>query len=190
MHCTDAACVRICPTGAVKHNELGFVEFNEDKCSGCGYCVEHCPFTVPKLEGSVTSGIGHMNKCIFCIDRVHEDQQPACAEACPTGATTFGYRDELIIEGQARVDELLKTNPNANLYGVDEMGGLHVLYILDNTPEVWGLPSDPNLPPTTILHDVLEWIGMAIVPAVIAGFGMNYVFSRIRIAREAKRDRS
>jgi formate dehydrogenase iron-sulfur subunit len=169
---------------------LGFVEFDQDKCSGCGYCVEHCPFSVPKLEGSVTTGIGYMNKCVFCIDRVDEGQQPACAEACPTGATKFGYRDELLIEGQARVDELRKTNPQANLYGVNEMGGLHVLYILDNTPEVWGLPSDPNLPPTTILHDVLEWVGMVIVPVVIAGFGFNYIVSRIRIAKEAKRERS
>ena len=59
-----------------------------------------------------------------------------------------------------------------------------------NAPEVWGLPSNPDIPPTTVLHDILEWVGMAVVPAVIAGFGMNYLIARIRIAREGKSERS
>jgi len=184
MHCTDAACVQVCPTGAVSHHESGLVQFEENKCSGCGYCVEHCPFGVPQLEGNTITGISQMNKCIFCIDRVANGQQPACAEACPTGATTFGNRAELLEKGRQRVTELRATKPQANLYGADELGGLHVLYVLDDSPEDYGLPTDPKLPDTIMMHDVLEWLGMGALAAAVAGFGFNYMVARFRIARE------
>jgi Fe-S-cluster-containing dehydrogenase component len=157
MHCTDAACVKVCPTGALSHNDLGFVQYDRDKCSG------------------------------FCIDRVTNDQPTACAEACPTGAIKFGKRSELLEEANARVEELRKTNPDAYLYGANELGGLHVMYLLEESPEVQGLPNDPQLPPAATAHDVLQWVGVGAVGAVLAGFGLNYLVARARMVKEEKK---
>ena len=114
-HCTDAACVNVCPTGALSYNRLGFVQYDKEKCSGCGYCAEFCPFKVPKLENGKVTGL--MNKCTFCQDRVTNGEQPACAAACPNGAILFGQRNELLKEGRERVAALRRSKPGANLYG-------------------------------------------------------------------------
>ena len=125
-----------------------------------------------------------MNKCIFCIDRVTSGQQPACAEACPTGATTFGNRADLLLKGRQRVIDLKMTKPLANLYGAEEMGGLHVMYVLDDSPEAYGLLVDPAKPETIMVHDILEWVGKGAILAAIAGFGLNYLVARLRISKE------
>ncbi len=180
-HCTDAACVEVCPTGALSYNEMGFVQYDKDKCSGCGYCVEFCPFGVPQLEGNKITGVAVMDKCTFCQDRVANGEQPACAAACPTGAIKFGKRTELVQEGRERVDALRPSNASAMLYGDKELGGLHVMYVLDDAPEVYGLPADPEVPAPVMVRDVLKWVGVGAAVAVVAGFGLNYI-----VAREAK----
>jgi formate dehydrogenase beta subunit len=180
-HCTDAACVEVCPTGALSYNKLGFVQYDKEKCSGCGYCAEFCPFGVPQLESNGVTTAVVMDKCTFCIDRVTSGEQPACAAACPTGAIKFGKRNELVEEGRERVAMLGKTNANAVFYGDKELGGLHVMYVLDDSPEVYGLPTDPEVPPAALVRDVLKWVGVGAVVAVLAGFGLNYV-----VAREAR----
>jgi len=184
MHCTDAACVKVCPTGALSYNKLGFVQYERDKCSGCGYCAEYCPFEVPQLQTNKGSGDAIMDKCTFCIDRVTNGQPTACAEACPTGAIKFGKRSELLEEANERLEELRKQNPDACLYGANELGGLHVMYLLEESPEVQGLPDDPQVPPAATVHDILQWVGVAAVGAVLAGFGFNYLVARARIAKE------
>jgi formate dehydrogenase iron-sulfur subunit len=83
-----------------------------------------------------------MQKCTFCPDRVSKGQWTACAEACPTGALTFGNRGELITNGEQRVTELKKALPNTTLYVEKELGGLHVLYILTDLPEIFKFPAD------------------------------------------------
>ena len=180
-HCTDAACVEVCPTGALSYNKLGFVQYDKEKCSGCGYCAEFCPFGVPQLESDKISGVAVMDKCTFCKDRVTNGEQPACAAACPTGAIKFGKRLELVQEGRERVATLRKTNAKAVFYGDKELGGLHVMYVLDDLPEVYGLPANPNVPAAAIVRDVLKWVGVGAAIAAVAGFGLNYI-----VAREAK----
>ncbi|MFC1928574.1 4Fe-4S dicluster domain-containing protein [Chloroflexota bacterium] len=180
-HCSDAACVEVCPTGALSYNRLGFVQYDKEKCSGCGYCAEFCPFGIPQMESGKLTSSAVMDKCTFCVDRVTNGEQPACAEACPTGAIKFGKRAELVQEGQERVDTLRKANANAVFYGDKELGGLHVMYVLDDIPEVYGLPTDPSVPAAAIVRDVLKWVGVGAAIAVVAGFGINYI-----IAREAK----
>jgi formate dehydrogenase iron-sulfur subunit len=177
-HCTDAACVEVCPTGALSYNKMGFVQYDKEKCSGCGYCAEFCPFGVPQIESNGVNVAVFMDKCTFCKDRVVNGEQPACADACPTGAIKFGKRGELVKEGRERVAALDKANTNAVFYGDKELGGLHVMYVLDDVPEVYGLPTNPEVPPAALVRDVLKWVGVGAAVAVILGFGLNYIVAR------------
>ena len=93
LHCEDAACVTVCPTGAsYKRAEDGIVLVDEDLCIGCGLCAWACPYGARELDADR----GVMKKCTLCIDRIYndnlaeEDRVPACVRACPTGARHFG----------------------------------------------------------------------------------------------------
>lgn len=182
-HCTDAACVEVCPTGALSYNQLGFVQYDKAKCSGCGYCAEFCPFGVPRMESDKITGAAVMDKCTFCIDRVTNGEQPACAAACTTGAIKFGQRPELITEGEERVATLHQTKPDAVLYGADELDGLHVMYVLDDKPEVYGLPVDPEVPAAATVRDVFKSVGLGAAVVAVLGFGFNYLVTRMRMSR-------
>ena len=101
MHCLNPACVSVCPVGALEKNEeFGCVTWVEEKCMGCRYCMMSCPFNVPRYEW--TSPNPEVRKCVFCLER-QGGQPPACAEACPTGATKFGDRDALMAEARRRI---------------------------------------------------------------------------------------
>ena len=182
-HCTDAACVEVCPTGALSYNHLGFVQYDKAKCSGCGYCTEFCPFGVPRMESDKITGAAVMDKCTFCIDRVTNGEQTACAAACTTGAIKFGQRSELITEGKERVAALRQAKPDAVLYGADELDGLHVMYVLDDKPEVYDLPVDPEVPAAVTVRDVFKSVGLGAAVVALLGFGLNYLASRMRISR-------
>ena len=185
-HCTDAACVEVCPTGALSYNEMGFVQYEKEKCSGCGYCAEFCPFDVPQMETNKVTGVAIMNKCTFCHDRVTNGEQPACAAACTTGAIKYGERTELITEAEERIAFLHQSNIHASVYGVNELQGLHVMYILDDSPEIYGLPVDPVVPAANTVRDVLKWLGSGLAIVAVAGFGLNYLVARMRMRRGEK----
>lgn len=187
MHCTDAGCVKVCPSHALYHHGLGFVAYDKDICTGCGYCVEACPFSVPRSTRNLITGIAKMDKCTFCttpgLDRIAEGWEPACVKTCPTDALIYGDRDELLADGKKRVEALkAKGYSNAYLYGDKELGGLHVLYVLDDSPEVYGLPVNPQVSPATIAwQDVIQPLGWAVGGLTLVGLGVNYL-----VAREAK----
>lgn len=93
LHCEDAPCVTVCPTGAsFKRSEDGIVLVNEDDCMGCGLCAWACPYGARELDAAA----GVMKKCTLCVDRISnenlppEDQIPACVRTCPAGARHFG----------------------------------------------------------------------------------------------------
>ncbi|MEO1688268.1 MAG: 4Fe-4S dicluster domain-containing protein [Pseudomonadota bacterium] len=93
LHCDDAPCVTVCPTGAsYKRAEDGIVLVNEDHCMGCGLCAWACPYGAREMDPVA----GVMKKCTLCVDRVYnetlaeEDRVPACVRACPAGARHFG----------------------------------------------------------------------------------------------------
>ena len=182
MHCTEATCVKVCPTGALSQHELGFVTYDKDKCSGCGYCAEFCPFHVPHLSGNKLTGIQKMDKCDFCANRVASNQQPACVDACPENALTFGDCDQLLEKGRQRVEVLKGTYPDARLYGEDELGGLHLISILPQPASFYGLPEDPRVPlAAAVWQDVTKPIGFVLGGLTTLVLLVNYVVARANI---------
>ena len=93
LHCEDAPCVTVCPTGAsYKRTEDGIVLVNEDDCMGCGLCAWACPYGAREMDAQA----GIMKKCTLCVDRIYnenipeEDRVPSCVRTCPAGARHFG----------------------------------------------------------------------------------------------------
>ena len=97
LHCEDADCVTVCPTGAsYKRPEDGIVLIDQDKCMGCNLCAWACPYGARELD----EASGTMKKCTLCVDRIYdpelpaEERQPACVLVCPTRARFFGDFDD------------------------------------------------------------------------------------------------
>jgi Fe-S-cluster-containing dehydrogenase component len=93
LHCEDAPCVTVCPTGAsYKRAEDGIVLVNEAACIGCGLCAWACPYGAREMDGAERV----MKKCTLCVDRIYgealpeADRLPACVKTCPAGARHFG----------------------------------------------------------------------------------------------------
>ena len=159
-HCTHAACLDVCPTGALFRTEFGTVVVQEDVCNGCGYCVPACPFGVlDRREGD-----GRVWKCTLCYDRLKDDLEPACAQACPTDSIQFGELDELRERADKRVGRLRDAGQSkARLYLADEdngIGGAGAFFLLLDEPEVYGLPPDP-VDTTRDLRSIWSHAGMA-----------------------------
>jgi formate dehydrogenase iron-sulfur subunit len=144
-HCTHAACLESCPTGAIIRTDFGSTLIQADVCNGCGTCNATCPFGVAdKLPGD-----GRSWKCTMCYDRQVGGLEPACAKSCPTQSIQFGEIDELRERARSRLTELHGRGvTSARLYGLDEAeqpgtGGLHAFYLLLDAPAVYGLPPEP-----------------------------------------------
>ncbi len=178
-HCTHAACLDVCPTGAIFRTEFGTVVIQDDVCNGCGYCIPACPFGVisrrerdqlPAAAGAEVAGLGTTHKCTLCYDRLKDGMEPACAKACPTNSIQFGELDELRERAGQRVQELqLQGAGEARLYGEDPhdgVGGLGAFFLLLDDPEVYGLPPDPVVP-TRHLPEI--WGAAVLAGAALAG---------------------
>jgi len=142
-HCTHAACLEVCPTGALFRTEFGTVVVQQDVCNGCGYCVPACPFGVIDRRRDD----GRAWKCTLCYDRLKGGLEPACAQACPTDSIQFGPLEELRSRAARRVDDLHELGTtDARLYGADAgdgVGGFGAFFLLLDDPQVYGLPPDP-----------------------------------------------
>lgn len=187
MHCGDPACVRVCPTSALKKQPDGRVTLEENLCNGCGYCSQFCPFEIPQLEVSgIFSGRAKAFKCTFCQDRTDNKLLPACVKTCPASALFWGDRDEMIASGKKRVEALKRRGfANASLYGEDLVGGLGRLYVLIENPEAYGLPVDPKYPLfTTFWQSIVRPLGKVALGATILGILGAWIIIRRNIKME------
>jgi formate dehydrogenase iron-sulfur subunit len=167
-HCTEAACLDVCPTGALFRTEFGTVVVQEDVCNGCGYCVPACPFgVIDQREDD-----GRVWKCTLCYDRLGDDKEPACAQACPTNSIQFGELTELHERAEHRLAQLQGAGQEkAQLYLADEDDGIHgagAFFLLLDEPEVYGLPPDP----VDTRRDLGEIWGAASVAAGMIALGL------------------
>ena len=176
MHCKEAACMMACPAGAIYRTEFDTVVVDEIKCIGCNYCVAACPFHVIGFDRLANKA----RKCTFCLDRLESGLKPACATACPTGSITFGDSKELIRQARSRVAELqAKGKVNANIYGLDQVGGTGMLYVLADKPEKYGFPVDPQVSiQTRIWNTIYAPLRVFVVLAVAIGLWSNRSHSK------------
>ncbi|WP_371424857.1 formate dehydrogenase subunit beta [Tardiphaga sp.] len=170
MHCADPGCLKACPApGAIVQYSNGIVDFDHDKCIGCGYCIKGCPFNIPRI-----SQVDHKAyKCTLCSDRVAVGQGPACAKACPTQAIVFGTKEEMKQHAEGRIKDLKSRGfKNAGLYDPPGVGGTHVMYVLHHAdkPEIYAnLAKDPRISPVVELwKGVTKYAGLA----AMGGFAM------------------
>lgn len=157
MHCEHPACASVCPVGALYKTPEGPVVYDSNKCIGCRYCMTACPFGIPTFEwhkGLLDQAT--IRKCTMCIDRVSNALTPACAKTCPSKAITFGKREELIAQAEARIQKYPTRYVN-HIYGKDEVGGTSILYLSAIPFEQLGLPKLGSAPVTTLSEQVMEY---------------------------------
>ncbi|HZC13262.1 MAG TPA: 4Fe-4S dicluster domain-containing protein [Thermoleophilaceae bacterium] len=142
-HCKHAACLEVCPTGAIIRTEFDTVFIQEDVCNGCRDCIAACPYDVIDIDED--SDVAR--KCTLCYDRLQGGMEPACAKACPTDSIQFGPLDELRARAKKREKQLHAQGlKEANLYGADDdvYGGLNAFFLLMDEPEAYNLPNTAN----------------------------------------------
>jgi formate dehydrogenase iron-sulfur subunit len=178
MHCLTPTCASVCPVGAMRKTAAGPVVYDADKCIGCRYCIMACPFDVPKYQWD--RAVPVVGKCVMCAPRLEQGLPTACASVCPTGATMFGKRDELIQEARRRIaaapDRYLD-----HVFGVEEAGGTSVLMLSGVSFGQLGMRE--NLPREPL--PLLTWRVLSKVPDIaLFGGAMLYGIYWITKRRE------
>ena len=168
MHCEDRGCLKACPSpGAIVQYTNGIVDFHEEACIGCGYCITGCPFNVPRISQKDKKAY----KCTLCSDRVAVGQEPACVKTCPTGAIMFGTKKAMQDQAAERIVDLKERGfAHAGLYDPAGVGGTHVMYVLHHAdkPSLYaGLPDAPKVSPMVVV-----WKGLA-KPLALAGIALT-----------------
>jgi formate dehydrogenase iron-sulfur subunit len=160
MHCVEPACASACLARALDKTPTGPVVYHKDRCLGCRYCMVACPFGVPKYE--YEKAMPYVTKCTFCADRQARGEAPACTSVCPSGALTFGSRNELLEVARERL--YAKGSPYVrHIYGENEVGGTSWMYITDIPIEKLGLPTDVG----SYAYSSLTQASLAAVPFVL-----------------------
>ena len=178
MHCADPGCLRACPAdGAIVQYSNGIVDFQQENCIGCQYCVTGCPFNIPKFNSETKK----VYKCTLCSDRVDVGLEPACIKACPTGCLHFGTKEDMKDLAETRAAQLREhtSHKNAGVYDPPGIGGTHVIYVLHDirNPEAYGgLPSDPRIPLLVrIWKGPMKWLGGLAMFGGVLGVALHYL---------------
>jgi len=167
-HCLQPACVSVCPVGALQKTPEGAVIYDSNICMGCRYCMMSCPYGIPRYLWS--EPIPYVRKCILCYHNLKNGklQEPACTKACPTQATVFGERQELL----DRAHQLIRDNPGKyqpQVYGENEVGGTSVLYLSDIPLDFLGWQKDLGADPLPLK----TWNTLHKVPGIFVGVGLG-----------------
>jgi formate dehydrogenase iron-sulfur subunit len=162
FHCTDAACVEVCPTGAL-YKEDGLTRLNREACSGCSYCVDACPFDVPQIYE------GFSSKCDGCAEVVKAGGTPWCVKTCPNHALMYDTRENILAAAQNRLEALKNRYPDDRIYSETEAAGLGMIVVMPDKPEAFDLPENPE---TTFVIDAWQKV---VQPASAALTGLSIV---------------
>jgi len=171
-HCLEPACATACPIHAYTKTPEGPVIYDKDLCFGCRYCMIACPFYVPAYDYD-SAFDPKIVKCVMCYDRIRDGRAPACAEACPMGAVTFGKRDKLLELARHRIEDGPGRYMN-HIYGEREAGGTSWLYISGVPFTELGFPEGvPDRPMIELTQNYLDSVPMVFTvwPAL---FGLVY----------------
>ena len=177
LHCSDPGCLRACPSpGAVIQFSSGIVDFQEENCIGCGYCISGCPFNIPRLRRKDS----RVYKCTLCSDRVAVGLEPACIKTCPTQALSFGSKQDMLDLARHRLEDLHERGfAKAAVYDPAGVSGTHVFFVLPHgdRPESYGLPRDPKVSPLVALwrSSVARTVGVATMFAVLVAGILHYM---------------
>lgn len=164
LHCGDAGCVNVCPSGALFKEDDGTVGVDQKKCIGCMYCKAACPFDIPRHDA-----MKKVSKCHMCPTRINAGMEPACSKACPTDAIAFGPREQVVAAAEFS---------GKKVYGATELEGCNVVYLIpnDETPESYGLPANPAIPSSVAtLTDVIRPLGWLGLFGALGAAVMHYV---------------
>ena len=186
MHCDDPACVSACLVGALRKTATGPVTYDGAKCIGCRYCVVACPFSVPRYEWSKLAPL--VKKCDMCATRQSAGQAPACVDACPTGASMVGWRDEILEEAERRI--LGDAKYVKHIYGSQEAGGTSVFFLSDVPFEKLGFAAAPQQPMPVLTANALGDVPTVVMVGGAVLSGIYWITQRrVAVAEEEWRER-
>jgi len=192
MHCDNPPCAKLCPFGVKHKTKEGPVYIDHDLCFGGAKCRTVCPWHVPQRQAGVgiytlwqrflPVGGGVMYKCDLCRDRLAEQKQPHCMEACPKQAMTIGRRDDIFAQA-----EELKSQYRGHIFGKEENGGTSTLYIssipfdeieqaLKGQPKEKGVKKPAFSVPANILAKQKNWAILSLIApiiGIIAALGLS-----------------
>ena len=150
LHCEEPGCLYACPApGAIVQYTNGIVDFNQENCIGCQYCVTGCPFDIPRFDKATRT----VSKCNMCIDRVDAGLEPACVKTCPTNAISWGSKEDMLALAEQKIKTLnARGYANAAVYNPAGVGGTHMMYVVPHGDrlEDYQLPSNPTASPAPL----------------------------------------
>ncbi len=149
FHCEIPNCITVCPAEAISKNDC-WVVIDQEKCIGCGECEKACIYNVPHVSKKEYNEFGtgrfiskdKAYKCHACTTNYRDT--PACVNTCPSGALSYDHRIKIVELAKKRKKEILNEFPEANIYGLEQFGGLHVITILKLNPWKSGLEKNPE----------------------------------------------